>query len=112
MMSQLRHTASALLASSTFISYAVFCVTNNAQIERGWLTHRSADPSKLVVNCICAARGDSNVWFGKPGSSTERFVGRPGARSLHHVEIPAPENGTEYLYSVSTGKQQSSKATL
>jgi hypothetical protein len=81
-----------------------------AQVEHVWLTHRTADASKLVVNWTTRAPGDSAVRFGPKGD--RRKVRVPGSRMLHHVEIPLPKPGEPLHYSVSSGDQASPDYTF
>ena len=64
----------------------------SAQVERIWLTHRTSDPSKLVVNWTSKSPGDSRVRFG-PTAKYGEEVHVPGSRTLHHVEIPFAVTG-------------------
>src|SRR5207244_13640820 len=78
----------------------------SAQVERIWLTHRTNDPSKLVVNWTTKSPGDSKVRFG-PSKEYGQEVHVPGNKTLHHVEIPVAKKDTEVHYSVSSGEQVS-----
>lgn len=82
-----------------------------AEIERIWLTHKSNDPSKIVVNWMTDEPGTSVVRFGltKEYSETVRIDENT---TLHHVEIPLKHRDTIYHYSVSTGNQRSTDATF
>ena len=82
-----------------------------AQVERVWLTHRSADPSRLMVNWTTQTPGDSLVRYGPTGVyGAEALV--PGRRTVHHVRIPLPADGTAVHYAVVTGDQTSPDATI
>lgn len=82
-----------------------------AEIQRVWLTHRSRDPSKIVVNWTTSEPGESVVVFGRTKQyGQEARV--PGARTLHHVEIPLAERDGVYHYSARTGGQASPDATF
>lgn len=86
-------------------SYAV------AQIERMWLTHRSTDPSKMVINWTTKEPGDSVVRYGR----TNRYGQEARIdenTTLHHVEIPTSQRDTTYHYRVSTSDETSSDATF
>jgi hypothetical protein len=75
-------------------------------ITRVWLTHRSNDPSRIVVSWLSEKPGDSVVQFGL----TEQYgqtVRIDGNATLHHVEIPLTEHDTVVHYRVSTGEQTS-----
>jgi hypothetical protein len=93
-------TASLLLASPVL-----------AQVERIWLTHRTSDPSRIVVNWTTKTPGDSKVRFG-PSKEYGQQAHVPGNRTLHHVEIPLANKDAEVHYSVSSGEQVSPDATF
>jgi hypothetical protein len=97
-----------LLAVSGFL---LLVPSAQAQVERIWLTHRSNDPSKFVVNWTTKSPGDSKVRFGLTKDYGQEVV-VPGKTTLHHVEIPLAKKATVYHYSVSTGGQTSPDATL
>jgi hypothetical protein len=82
-----------------------------AEIERIWLTHKTKDPSKIVVNWMSDEPGDSVVRYGISKDSHETVRIDENA-TLHHVEIPLKHRDTIYHYSVSTGRQQSADATF
>jgi len=81
-----------------------------AQVERIWLTHRTNNPSKLVVNWTTKSPGDSTVLFGKSTNYGEK-VSVPGSTKLHHIEIPLTRQ-TKVHYSVRTGEQVSADAVF
>ena len=66
----------------------------SAQVERIWLTHRTNDPSKLVVNWTTKMPGESQVRFG-PSKDYGQEVHVPGNTTLHHVEIPVAKKDAE-----------------
>ena len=74
-----------------------------------WLTHKTNDPSKIVVNWMTDEPGDSVVQYGltKHYGETVRINENT---TLHHVEIPLKHRDTTYHYSVSTGDQRSAAA--
>jgi hypothetical protein len=89
----------------------MLCPMAQAQVDRIWLTHRSSDPSAIVVNWTTKEPGDSVVRYGK----TDQYgheVRIDEATTIHHVEIPLAENDTDCHYSVSTGDHASSDATF
>ncbi len=90
---------------SSLSAVLILAYPASPQVERIWLTHRTNDPSKLVVNWTTKTPGDSKVKFG-PTMDYGQEVKAPGNTTLHHVEIPLPKNGEVY-YSVSTGDQTS-----
>lgn len=77
-----------------------------APITRIWLTHRTNEPTTLMVNWESKAAGTSRVEYG-PSEQLGQSVDGDGAVLLHHVEIPFPQEGVLY-YRVSTGADQSS----
>lgn len=70
-----------------------------AEPPRIWLTHRTADPSKTVINWETAEPSPSAVRYGATAAMTEQ-ASVPGAATLHHVEIPTPGPDTVYHYSI------------
>lgn len=80
-------------------------------ITRVWLSHRSHDPSRIVINWLSDEPGDSVVRFGLAGEY-DQTVRVEGDRRLHHVEIPLAAKDAVYHYQVSTGKQRSADATF
>jgi hypothetical protein len=82
-----------------------------AEIERIWLTHKTNDPSKIVVNWMTDEPGDSVVRFGLT-ADYEETVRIDENTTLHHVEIPLKHRDTTYHYSVSTGDHRSADATF
>src|SRR4051794_9006901 len=78
----------------------------SAQVERIWLTHRSNDTSRLVVNWTTRASGDSTVRFG-PTNAYGLEVRVAEDVKLHHVEFLLPVKAVEVHYSVRTGEQAS-----
>jgi len=80
-----------------------------AEITRIWLTHKTNDPSKIVVNWITDEPGDSVVRFGLTTEYGEE-VRIDEKTPLHHVEIPLKRRDTIYHYSVSTGDHRSADA--
>lgn len=100
---------SCLFAAGFFLFVSV--PPAQAQVERIWLTHRSNDPSKIVVNWTTKSPGDSKVRFGLTKDYGQEVV-VPGKTTLHHVEIPLAKKVTVYHYSASTGDQTSPDATF
>ncbi len=92
-----------ILFSSQFIAAA--------EIDRIWLTHKTNDPSKIVVNWMSDEPGDSVVHFGL-SKEYDETVRIDENTTLHHVEIPLKHRDTTYYYSVSTGEQRSADATF
>lgn len=91
--------------AAAMILLAIIAHSASAQVERIWLTHRSHDPSKLVVNWTTRQAGDSKVRYG-PTKDYGHEMTVPGQRTVHHVEIPLPVKG-ELHYAVHTGDQHS-----
>ncbi len=82
-----------------------------AEIKTIWLTHRSNDPSRVVVNWITDGPRDSVVRFG-PTSEYGNTVRIDEATTLHHVEIPSTMDGPVCHYSVSSGIHRSADASF
>lgn len=83
----------------------------SAEITTIWLTHRSNDPGKIVVNWTTEQPGDSVVRYGLSEQYDHEVV-IDGNRSLHHVEIPLAKRDALHHYSVKTGDQTSTDATF
>jgi hypothetical protein len=86
-------------------------ITFGADIQRIWLTHRTNDPSKIIVNWMSDEPGDSVVRFGLTEMYGET-VQIEEKTTLHHVSIPLQHRDAIYHYSVSTGEQHSKDATF
>ena len=91
----------------TFISHTA----SATEITCIWLTHKSNDPSKIVVNWMTNEPGDSVVRFGLSAEYGETVRIKEDTK-LHHVEIPLKHRDTHYHYSVSTGDQRSKDASF
>ena len=83
----------------------------SAQVECVWLTHRTNDPSRLVINWQTAVPGDSVVHFGATPDVTETACGEESV-ALHHVEIPFGEGDAPLHYAVEISGQRSPVATV
>ena len=83
----------------------------SAEITRIWLSHRSNDPGKLVVNWESAGPGSSIVHYGAAAKPLETVAVEENV-ALHHVEISLAEKNTPYRYSVQTGDERSAEATI
>lgn len=81
------------------------------EITRIWLTHKTHDPAKIVVNWITDEPGNSVVGFGLT-TEYEEEVRIDENTTLHHVEIPLKRRDAVYHYSVRTGDQRSADATF
>ena len=84
-------------------------ITSGAEITRIWLTHKSNDPSKILVNWMTDEPGDSVVRFGMTADYGDQVL-IDESTTLHHVEIPLKQRDTIYHYSVSSGDQKSADA--
>ena len=89
-----------------FLAANVYAAETPPPITCAWLTHRSHDPSRIVVSWLSEQPGDSTVRFGTT-KAMDRTVRVEGEATLHHVEIPLAERDTVYHYQVSTGRQAS-----
>lgn len=77
-----------------------------AQIKRIWLTHRTNQPSHIVINWQSEKPGPSEVWFRTDNGKEYRSIVNDET-TLHHVEIPLQQKNSVYYYRVITGKEQS-----
>lgn len=84
------------------IAACLVSVANAGDIERIWLTHRSNDPSKIVVNWQTAAPANSAVDFGD-SDALGQSLHQEESVTLHHVEIPFAPHGSELRYRVRSG---------
>lgn len=80
-------------------------VSAAAPITRIWLTHKTSEPSKLMVNWESKEAGPSRVEYGASEALGESAASDKPA-TLHHVEIPFPQSGLLH-YRVSTGGEVS-----
>ncbi len=83
----------------------------SAQIERIWLSHKSPEPSRVVVNWETSQPGNSIIHYG-PASSVEDTRAIEDNVTLHHVEIPLEPKATAYYYRVQTGTFSSPVASF
>lgn len=97
-----------LLGLSAFL---LFASSASAQVERIWLTHRTNDPSKIVVNWTTKKPGESQVRFG-PTKDYGQLIGVSGFTTFHRVEIPVGKKDAEVHYSVNSDGQVSPDATF
>ena len=96
------------------VAFSVFMASQGiawGQITRVWLTHRTNDPSKLVVNWETSKPGKSVVEYGLTPEYGRRAAIEENV-TLHHVEIPLAEKDTVYHYKVSTGSESSGDASF
>lgn len=92
-------------------AYLAMQTVSAAEIERIWLTHKSNQPDKMVVNWLTEQPGDSVVYFGL-SLETMETVRLEEATTLHHVEIPLEHQDASYQYQVKTGNWQSAVNTF
>jgi hypothetical protein len=71
-------------------------------ITRIWLTHRTNDPSKIVVNWQTEAPANSIVEFGETDALGQTAEDGE-AVTLHHVEIPLAHRDGAHHYRVRSG---------
>ena len=96
-------------ALSLFLITFMSQIAVSAEITRVWLTHKTNDPSKIIVNWMTDEPGDSVVHFGLT-TEYDETVRINESTTLHHVEIPLKHRDTDYHYSVSTADQRSTDA--
>jgi hypothetical protein len=92
------------------LGFGVVTPSAHAQIQQVWLTHRSNDPSKIVINWKSKTPGDSRVRFG-PTSKYGQTIQAEDDSKLHHLEVPRPLNA-DLHYSVSTGEHHSADTVI
>src|SRR5206468_1171535 len=79
-----------------------------AEIERIWLTHRSNDPSKIVVNWETPEPAVSVLEAGPTTELDEEKAFSRDPVKLHHIEIPTGQwGGKPWFYRVRSGTQTS-----
>jgi hypothetical protein len=96
---------------ASLVVLLVMSIPASAQVERIWLTHRTNNPSKLVVSWTTRTPGDSMVRYG-PSKDYGQKVYASGNTTLHHIEIPLAEKDAKVHYAVSTGNQVSGDAVI
>jgi len=83
----------------------------SGQIERIWLSHRSTEPNRAVVNWETAQPGNSVVHYGT-SAAVEHTCAIEENVTLHHVEIPLEPQAQAYYYRVQTGSHTSSVSSF
>ncbi len=86
-------------------------VASAGEITRLWLTHRTHDPSKIVVNWETDSPGNSIVHYGVDANLRET-ARQDDHVTLHHVEIPLAADAARYHYRVTTGQDRSAPASF
>ncbi|MBI3461539.1 MAG: hypothetical protein HY000_00545 [Planctomycetes bacterium] len=82
------------------------CSPAVGQIERVWLTHRTNDTSRIIINWTSKQPGDSVIRFGATPDYGQMV--RVDERTLlHHVGIPLTGSDAVFHYRVSSGDQVS-----
>ncbi len=89
-----------------FLIFTSFHNNSIVQIKRIWLTHRTNEPSHIVINWQSEKPGPSEVWF-RTDNGKEHQIIVNDETTLHHVEIPLREKNVIYYYRVITGKEHS-----
>ena len=80
-------------------------------IQRIWLTHRTNDPSKIVVNWQTTEPGNSSVGIAA-GKTNSHADFKQEAVTLHHIEVPLPDKEVDYRYNVKSGDSKSTPHTF
>lgn len=81
------------------------------EITRIWLTHKSNDAGRIVVNWETEEPGNSVVRYGA-SKDYSHSVAIDEKVTLHHVEISLERMGPKCHYSVSTGGERSADAAF
>jgi hypothetical protein len=82
-----------------------------SQINSIWLTHKSSDPSHIVVNWKSETKGNSKVYYGTT-SSYESSVIKEDNSFIHHVEILLEKRDVLYHFMVKTNQEKSTDHTF
>ncbi len=82
-----------------------------SQITTIWLTHKTNDPSRIVVNWESKEPGNSEVYFGTD-TRYGQHIKVNEAVTLHHIEIPLSRKDVNYHFMVKTGSQVSDDKTF
>ena len=95
-----------------FLLFLLLCSTVRADtIQSIWLSFQQGEPTHLTVNWETAQPGDSEVSFGTSAKLGSK-VSKAEQVTLHHVEIPIPEQDVTYHYQVRTGTETSAVHTF
>lgn len=97
--------------SSILFLFTATLAAGEEPITRIWLSHRSPDPNKVVVNWESAKPGDSRVTI-RDSEARVAGVTALGDSTLHHVEVELPERGKMVQYRVYSGEQESAEVQL
>lgn len=86
----------------------VILSSNNAlsQINNIWLTHKTNDPTHIVVNWESREPGNSVVYFGTDKNYSDSIAIERNV-TIHHVEIPINKKDVIYHYMVETNDEKS-----
>lgn len=76
-----------------------------APITRIWLTHKTSEPTRLMVNWESKEPGASRVDYGA-SEDLGKSASAKDSTTLHHVEVPFPQSGLLH-YRVVTGEEES-----
>lgn len=87
------------------------CNIGISQITTIWLTHKTNEPSHIVVNWESKEPGNSEVYFGT-SSDYGSGIKKNENVSIHHVEIPMKKKDVIYHYMVKTNNEKSSDNTF
>lgn len=74
-------------------------------ITRIWLTHKTSEPTRLMVNWESKEAGPSRVEYG-PSEALGKSESATDSTTLHHIEVPFPQSGLLH-YRVVTGEEAS-----
>lgn len=89
-----------------FLSFTGLSQAGLGQIERIWLTHRTNEPSHLVINWQSNKPGNSEVHY-RAGTDKELIIIKKEKTTLHHLEIPLTKMDVIYNYQVFTEDESS-----
>lgn len=93
--------------------FTIFCNCNIvvSQINTIWLTHRSNDPSHIVINWESETKGNSEVHYGTTSNYGSSIINSENTH-IHHVEIPLDKKDVVYHFMVKTNDEKSNHNTF
>lgn len=81
------------------------------EITRIWLSHKTNEPTHVVINWETAEAGPSRVRYTPPGGS-EQVIDVAESVTLHHIAIPLTATDGKYRYQIESLDAKSAEATF
>lgn len=101
-----------IMTSIRFLVAFIGCIAGTlhgfSKINHVWLTHKSNDPSRLVINWYSENPGSAHVRYQFGNEQAQQITINENSQ-LHHVEIPFDRTDGFYYYQVSTGSDTSAR---